>query len=121
MAIEALCIAEYKGMDFAEDGRRWNWKELPKMGGLALVRNGDQVLDALGLKDKSYEGMMNSMVLFSAFNLLFSWFGLSSCNTKFTHARETSDYMDEKTNRGSRHDKQQYNQMSINFKEDKQQ
>ena len=66
MAIEALCIAEYKGMDFAEDGTRWSLKDLPRMGGLALVRNGDQVIDALGLTNKSYENVMHSMAVVSA-------------------------------------------------------
>lgn len=90
MSIEALCIAEYKGMDFAEDGMRWSLKDLPRMGGLALVRNGDQVIDALGLKNKTYKGVMNNLVVASSMNLLVSWFGLSYCGTKFTKARDVS-------------------------------
>lgn len=90
MAIEALCIAEYKGMSFSEKGMRWSLKDLPRMGGLALVRNGDQVIDALGLNNKSYEGLMNNMLIVSAMNLCLSWFGLSCCSAKFTNARDTS-------------------------------
>ena len=92
MAIEALCIAEYKGMDFSEGkSKRWNLKDLPKMGGLALVRNGDQVIDALGLKNKTYQGMMNQMVVLSASNLLLSWIGLSFCGSKFIKARDVAN------------------------------
>lgn len=91
MAIEALCIAEYKGMDFGEDGTRWSLKDLPRMGGLALVRNGDQVIDALGLTNKSYEDVMHSMAVVCAMNLLLSWFGLSHCGTKFTTAIDVSN------------------------------
>ncbi len=61
MAIEALCIAEYSGMDFAEGGK-WRLGDLPRMGGLALVRNGDQVIDALGLTSKTYRDVMQNMV-----------------------------------------------------------
>lgn len=90
MAIEALCIAEYSGMDFAEGGRSWNFSDLPRMGGLALVRNGDQVIDALGLTTKSYESVMRNMATVSAINLFMSWIGLSCYGTKFIKAKETS-------------------------------
>lgn len=87
MAIEALCIAEYSGMDFAEGGK-WRLSDLPRMGGLALVRNGDQVIDALGLTTKTYEGVMRNMAIVSSINLLLSWVGLSCCGTKFITARD---------------------------------
>ncbi len=112
MAIEALCIAEYKGMDFAEDGKRWSLKDLPRMGALALVRNGDQVIDALGLKDKSYESVMNSMVIFSSLNLLLSWVGLSFGSIKFTHAKDISN-----SDQKSRDDNKQIPQVPIEFKD----
>ena len=90
MAIEALCIAEYSGMDFAEGGKSWSFSDLPRMGGLALVRNGDQVIDALGLTAKTYESVMRNMATVSAINLLMSWVGLSWYGTKFINAKDTS-------------------------------
>jgi len=88
LAIEALCIAEFKGMEFDDGKGRWRlsgWrlKDLPRMGGLALVQNGDQVLDALGLADRSYEKVIKELLLLSGCNLLVSWFGLSFFGPKF--------------------------------------
>lgn len=84
LAIEALCIAEFKGMDFDDGHRRWRRiRDLPRMGGLALVQNGDQVLDALGLADKSYEKLVKDLMLLSGGNLLISWLGLSFFGQKF--------------------------------------
>jgi ABC-type multidrug transport system ATPase subunit len=77
--IEALCLGEYPGMTFyPEPGENWfkRFSKLPKMGGLAMVRNGDQVIDALGLRGKTFEGSMKSLLWISGFNLLSSWIGL---------------------------------------------
>jgi hypothetical protein len=89
-AIKALCLAEYRGMEFSQDPSRmgvgrfgfltngWNLlRDLPKMGALALVQNGDQVLDELGLGDGDYEAAMRRLALISLLNLLLSWIGLS--------------------------------------------
>jgi len=86
MAVEALCIAEYKGMKFNDGGQRFRLTDLPKMGGLAMVKNGDQVLDALGLNEKTYRGVMNNLAAMSVFNLFISWIGLSFFGTGFTQA-----------------------------------
>ena len=55
-AIEALCIAEYTGMEFAPDTQRRGWFgnaiqvfQNPRMGAHVLVQNGGPVLDAIGL------------------------------------------------------------------------
>jgi len=92
LAIEALCITEFKGMEFDDGKGRWRlggWrlKDLPRMGGLALVQNGDQVLDALGLADRSYEKVMEELLFLSGCNLLVSWFGLSFFGPKFVSER----------------------------------
>mmetsp|Transcript_30578 Transcript_30578/g.35649 ORF Transcript_30578/g.35649 Transcript_30578/m.35649 type:complete len:715 (-) Transcript_30578:157-2301(-) len=87
MGIEALCISEYKGTKFEEDGKRWRLRDLPKMGGLALVQNGDQVLDALGLADKTHQNVKKEMVLISAINLFISWAGLTFFGNNFVEAR----------------------------------
>jgi hypothetical protein len=48
------------------------------MGGLALVRNGDQVIDALGLSGKTYAGTMKHLAALTLFNIFLSWMGLLS-------------------------------------------
>jgi hypothetical protein len=93
-AIKAVCVAEYRGGKFdhplSTGGQsssrfgRWNifgrskqlLKDLPKMGALALVQNGDQVLSELGLGDESYASAMNHLAVIAAGNLLLSWIGL---------------------------------------------
>ena len=88
-AIKALCLAEYRGMEFEDPQRgekhnighilgrgRHILKDLPKMGALALVRNGDQVLTELGLEKENYEGAMKHLVMLSIGNLVLSWIGL---------------------------------------------
>jgi ABC-type multidrug transport system ATPase subunit len=84
-AIRAVCIAEYRGMEFQDPranegnvftrGRRM-LRDLPKMGALALVQNGDQVLDELGLGEKDYRGAMKHLAILSFGNLILSWIGL---------------------------------------------
>jgi hypothetical protein len=85
-AIKAVCIAEYRGAEFQDPsgqkrgifGRgRTLLRDLPKMGALALVKNGDQVLQELGLKNETYEGAMRHLVYLSAVNLIISWIGLN--------------------------------------------
>ena len=76
IAIEALCIAEYNGLDFGSQGTRFRVADLPKMGGLALVRNGDQVLGALGLSGQQYTSKMFDLGKLSGFFLITSLVGL---------------------------------------------
>mmetsp|Transcript_9671 Transcript_9671/g.17011 ORF Transcript_9671/g.17011 Transcript_9671/m.17011 type:complete len:167 (-) Transcript_9671:2193-2693(-) len=86
-AIKALCLAEYRGMEFQDPfarGTRQGFfargrnllRDLPKMGALALVQNGDQVLDELGLGNDDYKGAMKRLALLSCTNLVLSWIGL---------------------------------------------
>lgn len=83
LSIEALCVEEYKGKSFVnEKTSKWSaLRDLPKMGGLALVQNGDQVLEALALERKTYNGVMKRLTLLSALNLLISLIGLSSAHS----------------------------------------
>lgn len=85
-AIKAVCIKEYSGMEFQDpSGQTKNMflrgrnvlRDLPKMGALALVKNGDQVLKELGLGNETYSGAMRHLILLSAANLIISWIGLS--------------------------------------------
>ena len=85
-AIRAVCIKEFSGAKFdSPNGKQSNiflqgrraLQDLPKMGALALVKNGDQVLTALGLGDKTYEGAMWHLVHLSLANLFISWIGLN--------------------------------------------
>jgi len=83
LSIEALCVEEYKGKSFVNE-KTSKWKmlqDLPKMGGLALVQNGDQVLEALALESKTYNGVMKRLSLLSVLNLLISLIGLSSAHS----------------------------------------
>lgn len=43
---------------------------------LFLLQTGDQVIEALGLKGRTYEGSMKHLALLSVGNLFFSWLGL---------------------------------------------
>jgi hypothetical protein len=85
-AIKAVCIKEYRGMEFQDpSGHTKNMflrgrnilRDLPKMGALALVKNGDQVLQELGLGNETYSGAMRHLIFLSAANLIISWIGLS--------------------------------------------
>lgn len=83
-AIEALVTAEFRGMVFDKDRDFWgNLKDLPRMGGLAMVRDGNEVLDALGLGNAIYYEIMKKLALLSGVYLLFSWMGLVYGGTKF--------------------------------------
>ena len=97
-AIEALCIAEYKGMSFEHNGKkpRWNLRDLPRMGGLALIRNGDNVLKALGLSGKSYHQCIKELGVMSFLSLAVSWIGLSVTGPSSSeHGTENDDGTDE--------------------------
>ena len=89
-AIEAMCVAEYKGMDLREGSSRWGRiRDLPKMGAFSMVQNGDQILEALGLQESSYTSSMRHLALISAANLLLSWFGLERSQLRSRTAKST--------------------------------
>jgi len=72
-AIEALCVAEYKGMKFEN-----NWKccYFPKLCEITMIPNGEYVLEALGIGQKGYYSIMQDLGLLSSFYLVISWIGL---------------------------------------------
>eukprot|EP00536_Pseudo-nitzschia_multiseries_P010652 jgi/Psemu1/326112/estExt_fgenesh1_pg.C_3330013 len=101
-AIKALCLAEYRGMEFGDpsQGDKGNFgniffrgrgllRDLPRMGALALVQNGDQVLDELGLGNDKYEGAMKHLAFLSLGNLLLSWIGLTMQASSTSDPRKT--------------------------------
>ena len=81
-AIEALCLGEYPGMEFfsSPTQKRGGWfrqlKNLPRMGAMAMVQNGDQVIEALGLDNQTYSGAMVKLSWLSLHFLSLSWLGL---------------------------------------------
>jgi hypothetical protein len=86
-AIRAVCIAEYSGMKFHEDEIRRGWmrpflvvvrksKAFFRMGGLALVKRGDEILQEMGLGDDTYRGSMLHLAVLSMLFLWIAWFGL---------------------------------------------
>ena len=86
-AVEALCVAEFRGIEFVKQTRRGIFRTLvsdaPKMGALALVQNGDQVLDALGLTNITWESSMKALGKLTGVNLLLAFLGLTFCGPKF--------------------------------------
>ena len=77
-AIEALCLGEYPGMSFRES-KGWfsRVRDLPRMGGLAMVENGDQVIEALGLAKQTYSKAMKHLGVLCTGYLVLSWVGLA--------------------------------------------
>lgn len=53
------------------------------MGGLALVKDGNEVLANLGLEFASYSNLMKKLALLSSVYLFISWLGLSFGGPKF--------------------------------------
>ena len=98
--IEALCITEFRGMEFAEtEGKRWQaLRDLPKMGGLALVKNGNQVLEALGLSQLTYEYVMGRLTSLAGVSLFLSWLGLTWFGPSFVESIGDDVVNTEKTN-----------------------
>ena len=63
---------------------RWGQlQDLPKMGALALVQNGDDVLTNLGLGTAKYADLMRHLGILSCVYLTLSWFGLSYFGPSF--------------------------------------
>lgn len=60
-AIEALSVGEFTGMQFGREKSLFGWKRLrdvSKMGGVALVKDGAEILEALGLKNMEFNAVM---------------------------------------------------------------
>mmetsp|Transcript_21081 Transcript_21081/g.44051 ORF Transcript_21081/g.44051 Transcript_21081/m.44051 type:complete len:170 (+) Transcript_21081:1540-2049(+) len=78
-AIEALCLGEYPGMEFHRD-QKGGWfqtvRNLPRMGAMAMVQNGDQVIEALGLQHQTYSNAMKELAILSVEFWGLSWLGL---------------------------------------------
>ena len=96
-AIEALCISEFKGMQFGKTKKGKFWG-LPKMGALALVKNGDQVLQALGLKDMTYESVIQNLALLSCVNLSIAVLGLNLSKNTFVETKDKGDIFSNDSN-----------------------
>jgi hypothetical protein len=92
-AIEALCVAEYRDMEFAPTSKRrgalWGFikfMENPRMGAYALVKNGNQVLEAIGLADATFMSHIKSLGILTGANLAVSLIGLTFFGPKFKKA-----------------------------------
>jgi len=86
-SIEALVVAEFSGMTFAPTRSFFgfqNLRNLPRMGALALVQNGDDVLQALGVNVK-FDAALSHMATLSLVNFVSSWVCLSLWNTGLEH------------------------------------
>jgi hypothetical protein len=58
------------------------------MGGLALVKDGNEVLSNLGLENASYSDLMNNLALLSGVYLMVSWLGLTFGGSNFVDAAQ---------------------------------
>ena len=92
-AIEAVLVAEFQDMKFSSSqdekhGFLNRFRDLPKMGGLALVQDGNQVLDALGLKYKSFDGIIQNMMKLTLVNLVISWIGLTFAGPRYLNTHK---------------------------------
>jgi hypothetical protein len=58
----------------------------PKMGGLALVKDGNEVLANLGLENASYSDLMSNLALLAGVYFTASWLGLTFGGPKFMDA-----------------------------------
>lgn len=84
-AIEALCILELKGTRLALSAA-----DAPRMGGLALVRTGDEVLSRLGIVS-SFDGCVRWLVALAYLHLLGAVVALMLTRPRFARARSASD------------------------------
>jgi ABC-type multidrug transport system ATPase subunit/ABC-type multidrug transport system permease subunit len=83
-AIEGLLIGEFKDMDLTTRGQMpWQRiRDLPRFGAFAMVQNGAQILESLGLDGVTYDGTMKHLAVLSVANLLISWVGLEFNRTR---------------------------------------
>ena len=90
-SIEALCVSEYKDMQFTRTKKKL-WRkilDLPRMGAFAMVEDGNQVLEALGLGNVVYENILRSLAILAGVNILVSLMGLTFFGgPKFIEARD---------------------------------
>mmetsp|Transcript_25215 Transcript_25215/g.60645 ORF Transcript_25215/g.60645 Transcript_25215/m.60645 type:complete len:409 (-) Transcript_25215:92-1318(-) len=84
-AIESLVTAEFRGMDFGGKGQGiWGKvKDLPQMGALAMVQDGDSVLVNLGLGTAKYWDLAKNLLVLSGIYLSISLIGLSYFGPSF--------------------------------------
>ena len=58
---------------------------MPKLGALAIVKDGDNVLTSLGLGVQDYPSLMMKLVYLSAIYLSISWIGLTFFGASFVN------------------------------------
>jgi hypothetical protein len=76
-------------------------RDLPKMGGLALVQNGDQVIQALGLAEQTYANAMWRLGVLSGGFTFMSWIGLAAQHWLPKWRRRWSVYRQQKQSKGA--------------------
>ena len=90
-AIEGLVTAEFEGKKFLAPSFFERYRELPRMGGLALVKDGDETLKALGLQESSLDTALSHMKALSLMNFVFWWVGL--CLTDIGWAKKAMMFL----------------------------
>ena len=77
--MQGLCCAELRGLEL----ERSSLADAPRMGGLALVTSGDQVLERLGLKEQSCGACLARLATVLAVEVGVAFVGLALTRPRF--------------------------------------
>ena len=77
--VRALCCAELRGLELAPS----SLASVPRMGGLALVRSGDEVLERLGLAQSTAGASLHHLALVTAAECAVALVGMAVTTPRF--------------------------------------
>ena len=78
-SVRALCCAELRGLELAPS----SLASVPRMGGLALVRSGDEVLERLGLAQSTAGASLHHLALVTAAECAVALVGMAVTTPRF--------------------------------------
>ena len=78
-AVQGLCCAELRGLEL----ERSTLSDAPRMGGLALVTSGDQVLERLGLREQSCGRCLANLAAVLGIEVAVAFVGLALTRPRF--------------------------------------
>ena len=78
-SVRALCCAELRGLELAPS----SLASVPRMGGLALVRSGDEVLERLGLAQSTAGASLHHLALVTAAECAVALVGMAVTTPQF--------------------------------------
>ena len=86
-SIRALCCAELRGLELEQR----SLKDAPRMGGLALVKSGDEVLQRLGLGEASTHASCACLGKLLVAQLVVAYAGLSLTRPRYARLPRTDE------------------------------